>query len=83
MEDTMISAFRTGQVAGSAVCREYSQHTLEEQQQAAFGALEQRKQLGVAHWIPEEEFLQGFLYGYQHPTLAVDGLQILIAPHPL
>lgn len=77
----MISAFRAGQVAGSAASREYPQYALAEQQQAAFTALEQRKRLGIAHWIPEVEFLQGFLSGYQHPMPGSDGLQLYIAIH--
>lgn len=79
----MISAFRTGQVAGSIVSHKYPRCTLEEQRHAAQTAVEQRKQLGVAHWIPEEEFIQGFLHGYQHPTSAMDGLQLFVAFHSL
>ena len=79
----MISAFRAGQVASIIVHREHPQYTLEEQRRAAFAALEQRKLLGVAHWIPEGEFIQGFLHGYQHPTSVVDGLQLFVTSHPL
>jgi hypothetical protein len=60
----MIGAFRTGQVAGSAAFDGYSRYTLDEQRQVAFRALEQRKHLGVGHFAPEEEFVQGFLHGY-------------------
>lgn len=79
----MISTFRAGQVAGSTVSCEYSQYTLEEQRQVAHTTLEQRKQLRVAHWIPEEEFIQGFLHGYQHLASVIDGLQVFVALHSL
>ena len=77
----MISAFRTGQIAGSAAFRDHPHYLLDEQQQAAFLVLEQRKYLGITHWIPEEEFIRGFLDGYQHPTSTSDGLQLFTSFH--
>lgn len=77
----MISAFRTGQVAGSVLFHEHPHYMLDEQRQAALSALETRKKLGVAHCTSEEEFIQGFLHGYQHPICSSDGLALFVALH--
>lgn len=72
----MISAYQAGLSAGSAVCAQYPTLTEEEQMLAAQHELTHRKDLGIAHIYPEEEFIRGFLAGYRGPAIGSDGLQM-------
>lgn len=74
----MISAFRTGEVAGSYAAHNLPHMTTSEQQQAALNALAERISLGIAHCYPEQEFIQGFFAGYSNPQSMVDGLQMAV-----
>jgi hypothetical protein len=72
----MISAYRTGLVAGSTVSRQHPELPLEKQKFAAQEEVIKREKLGVAHLIPEEDFIKGFLAGYRTSTLLPDGLTL-------
>lgn len=70
----MISAYRAGFVAGSAAyltdikAMPYGVNRLAQE------TLEQRKRMGIAHFIPEQDFLRGFVEGYERHTEKPDGL---------
>jgi hypothetical protein len=70
----MISAFRTGETAGSAAYRDPLVLPTSQPRQIAIAVLAERKRLGIAHCYPEEEFIQGFLAGYKNPQPFTDGL---------
>jgi hypothetical protein len=72
----MISAYRAGQVAGSAAARAHTGET--DARDLAQVALADRKAKGVAHLIPEEEFVSGFLNGFRLPVHQPDGLQLFV-----
>lgn len=74
----MISAFRTGEVAGSEAYRNPLILPTTQVRQIAISALLERKRLGIAHCYPEEEFIRGFLAGYKNPQPGTDGLQMLV-----
>lgn len=69
----MISAYRAGLVAGSAI-----DHPYKDASELAREALQERKRLGVAHTVPEEDFLRGFIDGYRAPVNGSDGLQLYV-----
>lgn len=70
----MISAYRAGQVAGSAAARAHTGET--DARELAQAALADRKAKGVAHLTPEEDFVSGFIDGFQLPVYQLDGLEL-------
>ena len=74
----MVSAFRTGEVAGSAAAHDSTISMFAQPRQLALAALAERQMLGIAHCYPEEEFIQGFIAGYNNPQPGPDGLQLFI-----
>lgn len=74
----MISAFRTGEVAGSAAAHDSNISIPSQPRQVAQAALAERKRFGIAHCYPEEEFIQGFLVGYNGRQNLNDGLQMAV-----
>jgi hypothetical protein len=69
----MISAYRAGLAAGSS-----ADHPYKDAEALAQAALNERKRLGVAHTVPEEDFLRGFIDGYRAPVTGSDGLQLFV-----
>lgn len=59
----MISAYRTGPIAGNAFFQQWSSLDEQTQQKAASAELTKRRRQGIAHYEPEQEFVQGFLDG--------------------
>lgn len=74
----MISAFRTGEVAGSAAAHNSNISIPSQPRQLALAVLAERKQFGIAHCYPEHEFIQGFIAGYNNPQAGTDGLQLAV-----
>lgn len=74
----MISAFRTGEIAGSDAARSPLIFVGTQLRQVAIAALAERIRLGIAHCYPEEEFIQGFVAGYNNPQPGTDGLQMFV-----
>jgi len=72
----VISAFRAGEVAGAAAYRETPGRSEEEQKRMGLAVIAMRKQQGIAHIVPESEFLMGFVDGYRKQTPFTDGLQM-------
>ena len=72
----MISAYRVGLAAGSTVSQQDPELPLERQKLTAQGEITRRKELGIAHLVPEEEFIKGFLAGYRTSTHLLDGLTL-------
>lgn len=69
----MISSYRAGVNAGSSAHQSHpvwSGNIM----QLAKETLERRKRLGIAHFIPEQDFLRGFVEGYEQHTAKPDGL---------
>lgn len=74
----MISAFRTGETAGSDAARGPLILVGVQLRQVAIAALSERIKLGIAHCYPEEEFVQGFIAGYNNPQSGIDGSQMFV-----
>lgn len=72
----MISAYRAGLAAGSTVSQQHPELHLERQKLAAHEEVTKRKKLSIAHLVPEEEFIKGFLAGYHTSTPLADGLTL-------
>jgi hypothetical protein len=72
----MISAYRAGLSAGSTTHSAQPSLSEDEQRKAAHDELSHRKQAGIAHIVPETEFVRGFIDGYNGPALGPDGLQL-------
>jgi hypothetical protein len=70
----MISAHRTGMAAGSNTARQQPNLLPNAQRIAAQEEIARRKRLNIAHFIPEEEFIQGFIEGYSTHIPLSDGL---------
>lgn len=70
----MISAYRAGLSAGSTAFHARTTSLQYDVRRLAQETLERRKRLGIAHYVPETDFLQGFLEGYEQHTEKPDGL---------
>src|SRR5437879_1903897 len=77
-ETTVISAFRTGEIAGSAAAQNSNISMGVAARQLALIALTERERIGIAHCYPIEEFIQGFIAGYNNPQPGTDGLQLAV-----
>lgn len=76
----MISAYRTGFVAGNTASRQHPSLTPGAQIVAAQNEIARRKSLNIAHFYPEEEFIVGFVDGYNAPGTSTDGLTLAASP---
>lgn len=74
----MVSAFRTGEIAGSAAYNNPQILPTGQVRQLALAALAERIRFGIAHCYPEEEFIAGFVAGYNNPQPGTDGLQMFV-----
>lgn len=74
----MISAFQTGEVAGSAAYHDPLILPTDGIRALALAALAERQRQGIAHCYPVEEFVRGFLAGYRNPQPGTDGLQMAV-----
>jgi hypothetical protein len=76
----MISAYRAGLAAGSTASHQ-PVLTVDEQKLAVQDEIAKREQLGVAHLIPKEDFIKGFLDGYRTSLPLPDGLTRYVSKH--
>lgn len=68
----MISAYRAGLSAGNAAFQ--SDPSCQNIMWLARKTLLSRQEQGIAHCVPEQDFLRGFVEGYQQQTCVLDGL---------
>lgn len=68
----MISSYQSGLSAGSSAHQEC--FACQDIMRLARETLENRKRLGIAHCIPESDFLRGFVDGYEQHMVKTDGL---------